>query len=480
MSRGTCSASASCCGRAGRSNDVAFYLPNDDAWAQFVPGKVGSFIEAMNQHLGPDVMPAILDAGFNLDFVDDAVLAERARAADGQVAIGQSRYRAIILPDVERMPAATLRAIEAFAKQGVQVFATRRTPALAPGYLATPADHADVVAAAGRLFRGAAPSGVFVARDADLAAALRSRLTPDMAVSAGAADIGFVHRRTDAADVYFVANTSNTPHAIDATFRVPAAAAEQWNPIDGSVTPVAVRRAPGTTGATVALDLAPYASTVIVFPAGPSGPARRTPAVGARSAPAPAPIDISTNWRVTFGPSGTPAEWAALRSWTDDEATRHFSGVASYEKTVEVPAAMLGRGLAVRLDLGAPKAIDVGRLKTGMQAWLDAPVREAAVVFVNGRRAGSAWCPPYAVDVTSLLRPGPNVIRLEVANLAINHMAGRALPDYKLLNLRYGTRFEPQDMDKVQPVPAGLFGPIRLVAAPAPPRHAGPIGHAHG
>ena len=128
---------------------------------------------------------------------------------------------------------------------------------------------------------------------------------------------------------------------------------------------------------------------------------------------------------------------------------------------------MLRRGLSVRLDLGEPKAIEVGEPRNGMQAWVDAPVRDAAVVFVNGQRAGSAWCPPYAVDVTPLLRPGPNTIRIEVANLAINHMAGRALPDYKLLNLRYGTRFEPQDMDKVQPVPAGLFGPIRLVAAPA-------------
>jgi hypothetical protein len=42
-------------------------------------------------------------------------------------------------------------------------------------------------------------------------------------------------------------------------------------------------------------------------------------------------------------------------------------------------------------------------------------------------------------------------------------MAGRRLPDYKLLNLRYGVRFEAQDMDKVQPVEAGLFGPIRLI-----------------
>jgi hypothetical protein len=95
-------------------------------------------------------------------------------------------------------------------------------------------------------------------------------------------------------------------------------------------------------------------------------------------------------------------------------------------------------------------------------------VREAVVVTINGTRAGSVWSPPYALDVTMWLRPGANTIRLDVANLAINHMAGHALPDYKLLNLRYGTRFEPQDMDQVQPVPAGLLGPIRLLAAPAP------------
>jgi len=42
-------------------------------------------------------------------------------------------------------------------------------------------------------------------------------------------------------------------------------------------------------------------------------------------------------------------------------------------------------------------------------------------------------------------------------------MAGKILPDYRLLNLRYGARFEAQDMDKVQPVASGLLGPMRLV-----------------
>jgi hypothetical protein len=128
---------------------------------------------------------------------------------------------------------------------------------------------------------------------------------------------------------------------------------------------------------------------------------------------------------------------------------------------------MLGGGRSVWLDFGVPSPIQPGEPKARVQAWIDAPVREAVVVRINGQRAGSVWCPPYAIDVTRFVRPGRNIFRLDVANLAINDMAGHALPDYRLLNLRYGTRFEPQDMDKVQPVPAGLFGPIRLVAAPA-------------
>jgi hypothetical protein len=453
--------------RLGRPvNDVAIYVPIDDGWAAFVPGKVGSFLDALSRRIGPELLPAIISAGFNVDFVDDAVLANQATAEQGAIAVGRNRYRALVLPGVERMPAATLRAIEGFARQGVQVFATRRTPALAPGYRATAADHAAVKDAAGRLFGGGSTAGVYVEREPDLSAALAGRLTPDMTVSAGRGEIGFAHRELDGGNLYFVVNTSNQPKSFDATFRVTGDRAQRWDALAGGIAPVVVRRAGKDGGAVVALDLAPYESAVVVFRPDVTARAGGTaPATGA--APA-APMDISAGWRVAFGPSGAPADWPALRSWTDDEATRYFSGVAAYEKTVELPAAMMRPGLALRLDLGAPAAIPVGQLRNGMQAWVEAPVRDAAVVYVNGMRAGSAWCPPYAVDVTALVQPGSNTIRIEVANTAINHMAGRALPDYRLLNLRYGTRFEPQDMDKVQPVPAGLFGPIRLVAAPSP------------
>ena len=153
-----------------------------------------------------------------------------------------------------------------------------------------------------------------------------------------------------------------------------------------------------------------------------------------------------------------------LRSWTDEEETRYFSGVATYEKDVDIKENMLQPGLALRLDFGEGTAIPQLNLRAGMQAWLDGPVREAAVVYVNGQRAGSVWCPPYSLDLTRHLRRGENKLRIVVGNLALNYMAGHRLPDYRLLNLRYGERFQAQDMDKVRPVPSGLLGTVRLVA----------------
>jgi hypothetical protein len=448
--------------------DVALYLPTADTWAHFEPGAMGSMIETMDRRVGPDLLPALIAAGFNVDFVDDDVLADRARLEQGTLAIGQGRYRAIVLPGIERVPTATMRALEAFAAGGVRVVATGRTPALAPGYLASAADHAGVAASAARLFGGSSPAGVFVERGSDLGTALAAVLQPDVAVANAGADLGVVHRRTPEADIYFVANTSNVPIDAEATFRVTADRAEQWDPMTGGAAAVSVRRAAAGIGTTVTVDLPPYGSTVFVFPAAGAAAAGVAASGGPVRPGPPAPsLDISTGWRVRFGSDAASADWETLRSWTEQEATRHFSGVAVYEKTIEVPAWMRRRGQAVFLDFGAARAVPVGGPNAPVQAWLEAPVREAAVVTVNGVRAGSVWCPPYALDVTAHLRPGANTFRVEVANLAINHMAGRALPDYTLLHLRYGKRFEPQDMDQVRPVPAGLLGPIRLRTAPA-------------
>jgi hypothetical protein len=183
-------------------------------------------------------------------------------------------------------------------------------------------------------------------------------------------------------------------------------------------------------------------------------------------------LDISAGWSVTFD-QPTPGSGQACpgmtidagTSWTDNDETRGYSGVATYTKSVDVPANLAGDAAPLVIDFGhGTPARDKSRAINGFHADLDSPVREAAVVYINGQRAGAAWCSPYRVDITGLLRPGANDLRIEVGNLAVNAIAaGGKYPNYDLdaLRQKFGNRFAPQDIDALmQPQPAGLLGKI--------------------
>jgi hypothetical protein len=171
-------------------------------------------------------------------------------------------------------------------------------------------------------------------------------------------------------------------------------------------------------------------------------------------------LNLSSDWKVAFG-NGRTAEMRELRPWTDIEETRFFSGQATYEKTADVPEAWLRSGGEIYLNFGVGKPAAQNR-RGG--AAIESPVREAAQVYVNGGLAGSVWKPPYEVDVTGLLRAGGNTIRVVVANLGINRLAGTSLPNYRLLNVLYGERFQEQDLQNLQPVACGMLGPVTLTA----------------
>lgn len=437
------------------ANDVAVFLPNDDAWARFRPGHVNLF-QALQERIGGSLIETILRSGFNLDFFDRDALRRLGRIEDGTLVLGANRYRIVILPNVETISQETYRQLEEFATKGGILVATSQTPSAAPGFVASTAENSAVRQISQRLFQEPSAPAHFISDETKIGESLAVAMTPDVSLSPAVPEVGFIHRRLPGAEIYFLANTGNTSQVANATFRVTGLQPEWWDPMSGNTSPVHVTKRT-ESGITLRLDLEPYGSRILVF-------YRYKVSLAAPEFAPSTAIDMSRNWRVTFGNGAKRRSIDQLHSWTNDEDTRHFSGQATYEKTVMVPATMLHAGTSVRIDFGDSKPIAPQPLKAGMQAWLETPIREAAVVYVNGKRAGSLWCPPYSLDVTSLLRTGENRVRVEVANLALNYMAGRPLPDYRLLNLRYGMRFEPQDMDKVQAVEAGLLGRIRLVA----------------
>jgi hypothetical protein len=468
------------------ANDVALYLANDDAWATFEPGQV-EMSAKVSGRLGPDIIRAILDSGHNFDGFDDELLALRGRVDGANLAFGDLRYPVVVLAGVERMPLATLRALDAFARGGGILIATRRLPAIVPGFTATEADQGELRQIVRGLFIGPGAPAIFLPDEQDFAPELNKRLAPDVGFLSAAPDVGIVHRSTADAQIYFLANTGAAPVHAQAAFRVAGLQPEWWDLMDGKVGAASILSQTGQA-TTVEVDLPAFGSRALVFSS------RRLPPAAAQvpSDPAPAPLDLSTGWTVTFGPGSKPVAMERLRSWTEDEATLGFSGVATYEKTITVPDGMLRPGQGLVLDFGKARAGRDrgarqaaagapagqppgagGRARRGGPAGgafenFEAPVREAAVVYVNGTRAGSVWHPPYALDVTGLLRNGENSIRIEVANLAINFMAAHPLPDYTALNARYGERFLYQEPGMVVTQPAGLLGPLTLEARPAP------------
>nr|HEV7953218.1 glycosyl hydrolase [Candidatus Acidoferrales bacterium] len=451
--------------RQGRPvNDVAIYVPTSDAYAQFSPGKV-SIDQLMNNLLGPNLIPQILESGYNFDFIDDAAIQNLGKVESRALAVNTNRYSVVILPGVERIPLGTLRKLKEFAQKGGVLIATRKIPSMAPGLMDGEKETAEVRAIAKELFEETSAPGHFVKDEktgfGDL---LNSLAKPDLTIFTP--DVGFVHRSVAGAEIYFIVNTGSQRINALAEYRGDPGTndshGEWWNPFTGAATEAEPENF-SISGNTYPIELAPYESRILVFSA------RKLPSTTVEAARSiPADLDLSDSWEVSFGDAGKQIQMDHLRSWTDDETMRYFSGQATYTKTVSIPDGMLSPALDFKLDFGEGTAVaQTSGAANGMRAWMESPVREAAVVYVNGVRAGSVWHPPYSVDVTTYLRAGQNEIRVVVGNTAINELSGRALPDYKLLNSRYGERATPQDMKDLQPLPSGILGRVRLIAAQA-------------
>jgi alpha-L-rhamnosidase len=182
------------------ANQVAVYVPTDDAQADFTPGYVG-VTEQMHRYITPELTASILDAGYNFDYIDAKAI--------GKLGI---RYPVLVLPHVDRISLATYRQIAAFVQKGGKVVVVGRLPERAPGLREAKSDSPQVEAVSKQLSQGS--NWMFVANDSEAGSLLKEAVAPDMQLDTPVSEIGFIRRKLRFADVYFVANTSN--HAVSA------------------------------------------------------------------------------------------------------------------------------------------------------------------------------------------------------------------------------------------------------------------------
>ena len=395
-----------------------------------------------------------MPTGFDYDFCSPEI-AQRMEARNGLIHLPTGvSYRYLVLPRSGRLTRATARKIAALREAGVSVYlqsAIVGTPGL-EGY---PEANDEVKQAA--VEWPLTPQGGL----AELFAS--DNLKPDFEGEG----LIWIHRRTDSADLYFIANTKPESIRRQCTFRICGRTPELWNPETGER--FALPGARQDNGRTTAiLHFAPAQSWFVVFRDSPPTP----PAAGNPFPSRRLVKDIAGPWTLSFDPDWGTKETVTLdqlSSWSEhsDPLVKYYSGSASYHKVFDLPDSRIPEEKSrFCLDLGE--------------------VEVMARVTLNGRDCGVTWKPPYRVDISHALRAGRNKLEIEVVNTWVNRMIGdEQLPldaewkDWETLidwpNWFQAGRPSPagrytfttaRHYGKESPLmPSGLLGPVRIMGS---------------
>jgi hypothetical protein len=400
-----------------------------------------SNITALFGHKSPDV-----PAGYNFDYVNADALIHRVTAEGGLLTTpsGMS-YRVLALDANSRhMSLPVLRKIRDLVNAGASVAGAK--PADSPSLSDDQAEFrtiADQLWGSGGGAHAYGKGTVYAGETvADALAAMRT--APDFEYTKPQSDTNvlFVHRRLPDGDIYWVNNRNARVETIEATFRVDGKAPELWRADTGATEPASYRIAAGRT--TVPLRLEPNDAVFVVFRKAASAPSLSLPE---RKETLLAAVEGA--WAVAFQPNrGAPdgITLEKLTSWSDsrDAGVKYFSGTGTYTKEIDAPASWFQSGVRLWLDLG--------------------DVKNIADVSVNGKALGIVWKRPFRVDVTGVLKPGPNRLQVGVTNLWVNRLIGDQQPD-AARKYTYTTQAFYRSNSPL--LPSGLLGPVQVVSLSA-------------
>lgn len=261
--------------------------------------------------------------------------------------------------------------------------------------------------------------------------------------------VRYTHRSTEDREIYFLANRSDRPVQVTATFRVAQGAPEYWDPVTGRIRalPEFTRTGQRTS---IPLEFDAYESGFVVFPTQHRAVTPlQSPALANRIPVVPVGA-LEGAWDVEFeSGKGAPAavRFETLEDWTlrPEPGIRHYSGLATYRKTFDLPS-------SVRVNPGTPLYLDLG------------DVRVMARVRLNGRDCGVVWTAPWRVDIAEAVQAEANALEIDVANLWPNRMigdAGSTQAPYTSTTYRPYRATDPL-------LPSGLIGPVTLESTSVP------------
>ncbi|MCF6287410.1 MAG: glycosyl hydrolase, partial [Candidatus Hydrogenedentes bacterium] len=416
--------------------------------------------------------------GYNFDGCAPDTLLEKARVKEGRIVFpGGASYRLLVLPAFDTMTPALLRKITELVKSGATVIGPppRKSPSLSEypqcdqevqslatalwGDTKPPTHVVERTLGQGRVLWGgdlqvATPGEPYTPEIAPVHWMLYPEYEATADVLAGMdlppdfeADgpIRYTHRRTEEYDLYFVAN--QTAELVDATctFRTMGRAPELWNPVTGAIQDLSeFSQKEGRTSVSIRFE--PHQSFFVVFRK------KSTRDTLPKSMYPDFPLlknvaELAGPWKVSFDETlGGPknARFETLSDWSKhpDPGIKYYAGMATYDKTFDLPVAAQADGESILLDLGE--------------------VHSMARVRLNGHDLGILWCAPWRVDITQVVQAKGNRLEIEVANLWSNRLIGdSALPEEERITWTTWSPYQPDS----PLLPSGLLGPVTIMAS---------------
>ena len=441
--------------QAGRpDNDLLLYWPVHDFWHAAKGMTRNMSVHHVEWVRGQPIgktASRLWRRGFGFDYISDRHLCAAA-VSNGRVKTTGGTYRAVLVPPCRFMPLETMRALGRLARAGATIVFETAPPSDVPGLARLEPRRAALRKLLAEL-QWKPPSAAKADDQDDLEKRLAraGALRESMVDHAG---LYFIRRRDDTGRYYFITNQDKqfvhnprTP-PIDAwiPLAAPAKAVGIMDPLTGRTGLAAVRtRADGRCEVYLQLE----AGGSLILRTSADRPIRSSRWTYRRTAGPP--VAVGGTWRVKFlrGGAKLPAafETDRLDSWTrlgDDEA-RRFAGTARYTVGFDAPRTKAGLW---RLDLGR--------------------VAESARVRLNGKDVGAAFCQPFVVDLPpGALKPGRNVLEIDVTNLSANRIRDldrrgvkwRNFHNINFVNIDY----RPFDASKWPIRDSGLLGPVRLI-----------------
>ena len=375
-----------------------------------------------------DKLPAI-PAGYAFDFANATVLKEALRVEGGKlVTPSGQQYQMLVLDGTSNtMTLPVLMKLGELVKAGAKVVGAK--PESSPSLSSNPNAFTYT---ANEIWNN--PN---VSTKPVNAVLSEMGIAIDVDISGAKSPILYVHRQTADADLYWLDNRSDDTNEATVSFRVTGKVPELWNPQTGKTEKVSYQIKDGRT--IIPLTFESWQAYFIVF--------REKAKVASYTKPATTESIVATvngAWNVSFQEGrGAPKQVAftSLASLSDntDPGIKYFSGTATYDKTVNLPA--VAKNAHYVLDLG--------------------DVKNIAEVIVNGKNMGVVWKKPFRVDITDALKSGQNTLQIKVTNLWVNRLIGDVQPGVTNKITFTTMPFYRADSPLL---PSGLMGPVRILS----------------